>query len=212
MSELHDDLRLSWYMPKCRTCELKGQMCALETHSDAKDNIICSNIPNQDMVGKLPLTTFIAVILVICSPTIICVVGSLIIWIRSCYRNRRSNHRLQNESVATHGPDLVDELGLAELNIEFARQVVRLGLNEEASPEYRPTILISELQEVGQNPNSENETACAICMVDYRRKDRIGTLPACGHYFHANCINKWLVSRGRFGKTCPICRTPVDSP
>lgn len=47
MSELHDDLRLSWYMPKCRTCELKGQMCALETHSDAKDNIICSNIPNQ---------------------------------------------------------------------------------------------------------------------------------------------------------------------
>lgn len=46
-SELHDDLRLSWYMPECRPCELKGQMCGLETDSNGTRVIICSNIPNQ---------------------------------------------------------------------------------------------------------------------------------------------------------------------
>ncbi|XP_021764242.1 putative RING-H2 finger protein ATL21B [Chenopodium quinoa] len=211
-SELHDDLRLSWYMPECRPCELNGQMCGLKTNNNnGSQVIICSNNPNQGMVGKLPITTFIAVILVICSPTLICLVGSLIIWIRACLRHRSLNRDLQLESVVTNGPDRIGELGLAELNIEFAMQVVRLGQNEEASPEYRPTIVISEIEEVGQGPNSENENACAICMGEYIRKDRIGTLPVCGHYFHANCVNKWLLSRGRFGKTCPICRTPVDS-
>lgn len=46
-SDLHDDLRLSWYMPECRPCELKGQMCALDTSSNDSEVIICSNIPNQ---------------------------------------------------------------------------------------------------------------------------------------------------------------------
>ncbi|XP_057528054.1 putative RING-H2 finger protein ATL21B [Amaranthus tricolor] len=213
-SELHDDLRLSWYMPECRPCEVKGQMCGLEIDSSGSNSIICSSIPNQGEGRKLPLSTFIAVILVICSPLIVCVLVSLIIGIRHCYKHRRSIPSAQTGSGSNHGqpgPPHISELGLEEINIEFARQVVQLGLSEVPDPNYRPTIVISEIQELGQGPNRENENTCAICMAEYRRKDRIGTLPICGHYFHANCINKWLLSCGRFGKTCPICRTPVDS-
>lgn len=42
-SEIHDDIRLSWYMPECRLCELKGQMCGLETDSSGSDVIVCSS-------------------------------------------------------------------------------------------------------------------------------------------------------------------------
>jgi hypothetical protein len=56
-----------------------------------------------------------------------------------------------------------------------------------------------------------------VCLEEYEAKDVVRVLPACGHAFHATCIDAWL----RQHPTCPVCRaslrarnacraTPVD--
>ena len=54
VSSLNDDLRLSWFMPECRSCELDGQMCGLNaTNSSGSPMIICWNIPNSGTLSSI---------------------------------------------------------------------------------------------------------------------------------------------------------------
>jgi len=48
---------------------------------------------------------------------------------------------------------------------------------------------------------------CAICLSEYAKGDElVRVLPACGHFFHAECgVDGWLRARG----TCPLCRAEV---
>ncbi|KAK4340713.1 hypothetical protein RND71_039214 [Anisodus tanguticus] len=43
---------------------------------------------------------------------------------------------------------------------------------------------------------------CAICLVEYVEGDEIRILPNCGHRFHLQCVDTWLVSNS----SCPSCR------
>ncbi|KMT14469.1 hypothetical protein BVRB_4g072440 [Beta vulgaris subsp. vulgaris] len=45
---------------------------------------------------------------------------------------------------------------------------------------------------------------CVICQMEYKRKDRLITLP-CKHKYHIGCGTKWL----SINKACPICYTEV---
>ncbi|GAB2287034.1 hypothetical protein Dimus_021421 [Dionaea muscipula] len=45
---------------------------------------------------------------------------------------------------------------------------------------------------------------CVICQMEYRRGDRLITLP-CKHKYHVDCGSKWL----GINKACPICYTEV---
>lgn len=47
-----------------------------------------------------------------------------------------------------------------------------------------------------------NDNICAICVSEYQPKEMLRTIPKCGHYFHAQCIDQWL---GR-NASCPMCR------
>ncbi|CAN6298427.1 unnamed protein product [Urochloa humidicola] len=49
--------------------------------------------------------------------------------------------------------------------------------------------------------------SCAICLSEYASGDeRMRVLPACGHFFHAECgIDWWFRTRG----TCPYCRAAL---
>mmetsp|Transcript_6613 Transcript_6613/g.14400 ORF Transcript_6613/g.14400 Transcript_6613/m.14400 type:complete len:373 (-) Transcript_6613:32-1150(-) len=47
---------------------------------------------------------------------------------------------------------------------------------------------------------------CSICLEACEEGQRMRTVLACGHQFHADCIEKWLVRR----EWCPNCRTYVD--
>jgi hypothetical protein len=46
---------------------------------------------------------------------------------------------------------------------------------------------------------------CAICLGLVRAGEAVRRLPACGHLFHAGCVDKWL----RAHATCPLCRAAV---
>ncbi|PIN26619.1 hypothetical protein CDL12_00599 [Handroanthus impetiginosus] len=44
---------------------------------------------------------------------------------------------------------------------------------------------------------------CSICLAEYKDTDLIRLLPDCGHFFHRNCVDRWLMLH----PTCPVCRT-----
>ncbi|OEL16704.1 hypothetical protein BAE44_0022276 [Dichanthelium oligosanthes] len=46
---------------------------------------------------------------------------------------------------------------------------------------------------------------CTVCLEEYEAKDVVRVLPACGHAFHAPCIDAWL----RQHPTCPVCRASL---
>ncbi|KAL3512219.1 hypothetical protein ACH5RR_024936 [Cinchona calisaya] len=52
----------------------------------------------------------------------------------------------------------------------------------------------------------EMERKCSICQEEYEADDEMGKLN-CGHYFHMQCIKKWLSQKN----ACPICKTEAVS-
>uniref|UniRef100_A0ACD5WUQ3 Uncharacterized protein n=1 Tax=Avena sativa TaxID=4498 RepID=A0ACD5WUQ3_AVESA len=44
--------------------------------------------------------------------------------------------------------------------------------------------------------------SCAVCLDELREGALVRMLPSCKHYFHASCVDVWLLSRA----TCPLCR------
>lgn len=53
------------------------------------------------------------------------------------------------------------------------------------------------------NKQIHKNNSCVICTQKYVKNDIILTLP-CMHYFHENCIRKWIQNFHK--KTCPHCR------
>ncbi|CAL4887574.1 unnamed protein product [Urochloa decumbens] len=56
-----------------------------------------------------------------------------------------------------------------------------------------------------QRPEVQEESQCTVCLEEYEAKDVVRVLPACGHAFHAPCIDAWL----RHHPTCPVCRASL---
>ncbi|KAL3529248.1 hypothetical protein ACH5RR_008570 [Cinchona calisaya] len=53
---------------------------------------------------------------------------------------------------------------------------------------------------------TEMEKKCSVCQEEYEADDETGKLN-CGHYFHIQCIKKWLSQKN----ACPICKTEAVS-
>ncbi|KAJ3677486.1 hypothetical protein LUZ60_003210 [Juncus effusus] len=49
---------------------------------------------------------------------------------------------------------------------------------------------------------------CAVCLCEFTEEDKLRLLPLCGHAFHLNCIDTWLLSNS----TCPLCRGALFVP
>jgi len=43
---------------------------------------------------------------------------------------------------------------------------------------------------------------CSVCLDELREGALVRMLPTCKHYFHAQCVDVWLLSHA----TCPVCR------
>jgi hypothetical protein len=57
------------------------------------------------------------------------------------------------------------------------------------------------LQTVSQI-DCNTHTSCSVCLEEFvAEKTQVRTLP-CGHFFHENCLNDWIL----VSKTCPLCR------
>nr|XP_016478281.1 PREDICTED: E3 ubiquitin ligase BIG BROTHER-related-like [Nicotiana tabacum] len=102
--------------------------------------------------------------------------------------------------------NLDDEIEEEEEKEEFGVDIYD-SLDREIEKEFG--IDISEYLEtrIFYAPMCEDEEkdACFICAYEYEDDDIIGTLQ-CGYDFHADCANKWLLTRT---KSCPCCSDPV---
>jgi hypothetical protein len=54
--------------------------------------------------------------------------------------------------------------------------------------------------ESGTAKTQEVSSLCSICTEDFTEGARLRKLP-CGHVFHPQCIDPWLINRAR---TCPL--------
>ena len=43
---------------------------------------------------------------------------------------------------------------------------------------------------------------CSICLGEFAEGEQVKALPQCGHCFHPECVDAWLLSR----PSCPLCR------
>ncbi|CAA3000017.1 RING-H2 finger ATL47 [Olea europaea subsp. europaea] len=49
---------------------------------------------------------------------------------------------------------------------------------------------------------------CAVCLCEFSEQDNLRLLPLCGHAFHIDCIDTWLLSNS----SCPLCRGVILAP
>ena len=76
----------------------------------------------------------------------------------------------------------------------------------KAIVESLPVRTISE-EQILANASGADEamTKCMVCLIEYEAGEELRTMP-CLHFFHRECIDKWLLERG---STCPICKFNV---
>lgn len=53
--------------------------------------------------------------------------------------------------------------------------------------------------------SDKKQSDCAICLTEFGDGDLMRVLPQCGHIFHVDCIDTWLLSHS----SCPSCRQLV---
>ncbi|CAO2821290.1 unnamed protein product [Amaranthus hypochondriacus] len=172
-SDIHDDIRLSWYMPECRLCELKGQMCGLETDSSGSDVIVCSSDFDEGDSGD----AMFAIGLLYAAPLILISLFCIMYFLMKARRNIPLNTTLSS--------------------IPMTSSVVVHGLNRSVIDSY-PKIVLGETKRL---PKPEHKS-CSICLGEYESNEILRAIPICGHYFHAHCIDEWLL----LNASCPICR------
>eukprot|EP00435_Cladocopium_sp_Y103_P063120 s1341_g24.t1 len=57
------------------------------------------------------------------------------------------------------------------------------------------------------HPDAPEESSCSICLEQYQDGNLLTELPNCGHFFHVECIGRWL----RANNQCPLCRRSQGS-
>ncbi|KAK1626847.1 hypothetical protein QYE76_001162 [Lolium multiflorum] len=55
-----------------------------------------------------------------------------------------------------------------------------------------------------EEATADNDTTCAVCLVEYSDGAELRRLPGCAHAFHRACVDQWLRRR----PSCPRCRMP----
>lgn len=69
-----------------------------------------------------------------------------------------------------------------------------------------PVFLYREVV-VGAAAGAKEPFDCAVCLCEFAAEDRLRLLPLCGHAFHIDCIDTWLLSNS----TCPLCRCALGA-
>ncbi|KAG1361931.1 putative RING-H2 finger protein ATL72 [Cocos nucifera] len=103
-----------------------------------------------------------------------------------------------------HGPQPDNN---ATANPENGRTVTAVGAQDPRGSvqiQAIPVLIYVDLPSCSSTrPEAE---ICPVCLGDYAAGEEVRVLPKCGHMFHKDCIDRWLISRS---SSCPICRAPA---
>uniref|UniRef100_A0ACD5VB86 Uncharacterized protein n=1 Tax=Avena sativa TaxID=4498 RepID=A0ACD5VB86_AVESA len=151
--------------------------------------------------GKIsPAVLFIIVILAV----VFFISGLLHLLVRLLMKKQ---HRRRGGSAGLAG-----QHGPGEADAALQRQLQQLfhlhdsGL-DQAFIDALPVFSYREIV-VGGSGGDKEPFDCAVCLCEFDSEDRLRLLPLCGHAFHLNCIDTWLLSNS----TCPLCRGVLFAP
>ncbi|KFH13094.1 zinc finger, C3HC4 type (RING finger) domain-containing protein [Toxoplasma gondii VAND] len=108
------------------------------------------------------------------------------------YRARRAEQEfqiLQNE-------DMLTRWGRINVFAQYGIHILRKGLTTEQ---------IQKLPHEKLQSVPIDQSACSICLDDFRAGDDVRVLQACGHIFHRCCIDIWLLRNA----ICPNCKSAI---
>jgi hypothetical protein len=76
----------------------------------------------------------------------------------------------------------------------------RMSTNNNGAPTHN-TIMNNTIIDIATNV----EEQCSICRENYQTNNIMRKINRCGHYFHHQCLDTWLVDNA----TCPNCRGSI---
>ncbi|KAK1378139.1 Zinc finger, RING/FYVE/PHD-type [Heracleum sosnowskyi] len=171
-----------WDLPVCTMCEAQNRTCGFKNAETLELGCSASSKTGLSMSKKCGIAAGVVV------PGLF-----LLFFIIKCV-GKKMNHRSDIErhsapslptTIVPQSPTFVT--GLDKITIDSYPMMV-LGASKRLP--------------------KPSDSICAICLSEYQPKDKIRTVPACNHYFHSCCIDKWL----KLNATCPVCRnSPEES-
>ncbi|XP_006280571.2 RING-H2 finger protein ATL20 [Capsella rubella] len=186
-SDLSDNLWLTWRVPRCRKCEIRGGKCGIKSNSSR--DTICSHVHKP----AIPRRARYAIAIGAGIP------GALIAFGLFCFVYSKINECIIKRRRLVPSPP--DHINNAQAAHYLHSGVVVTGLDEPTIESY-PKIVLGESKRL---PKIDDST-CAICLSEYEPKETLRTIPPCQHCFHADCIDEWLKLNG----TCPVCRNSPE--
>jgi hypothetical protein len=182
-SDLSDNLWLTWRVPRCSRCEIKGGKCGIKSNSSRE--IICSHVHKP----AIPRRARYAIAVGAGIP------GALIVFGLFCFVYSKISSCIKRRRLVP-----TPEINNAQAHYLHSSVIV-MGLDGPTIESY-PKIVLGESKRL---PKVDDAT-CAICLSEYEPKETLRTIPQCQHCFHADCIDEWLKLNG----TCPVCRNSPE--
>ncbi|CAF1897656.1 hypothetical protein HID58_046468 [Brassica napus] len=182
-SELSDNLWLTWRVPRCGRCEIRGGKCGIKSNSSRET--ICSDAHKPAIPRKARYAIAIGA----------GIPGTLIIFGLFCFVYSKINSCIKRRRLVPHS-----EINSTQAH-SLQSSIMITGLDAPTLESY-PKIVLGESKRL---PKIDDAT-CSICLSEYEPKETLKTIPPCQHCFHADCIDEWLKLNG----TCPVCRNPLE--
>lgn len=61
------------------------------------------------------------------------------------------------------------------------------------------------LHQLWSPPVGASVDDCCICLGIFQEGDKVKLLPECKHYYHSECVDRWLSTH----TSCPLCRASI---
>ena len=143
--------------------------------------------PSSSSLSKISPVLLLVIVLL----TVIFFISGVVHLLLRCIMKRPSS------SPIYHSNSYPENSGSHALQRQL-RQLFRLhdsGL-DQAIIDALPVFYYKEIM------GSKEPFDCAVCLCEFSGQDELRLLPPCGHAFHIQCIDTWLLSNS----TCPLCR------
>ncbi|XP_040382675.1 NEP1-interacting protein-like 1 [Oryza brachyantha] len=79
------------------------------------------------------------------------------------------------------------------------------GMPADAIAALPVTTFTAEQTAAGACGGGGDRAGCSVCLQDFEAGEEARRLPECGHTFHLQCIDSWLLRHA----SCPLCRRTV---
>ncbi|KAF8027810.1 hypothetical protein BT93_E0669 [Corymbia citriodora subsp. variegata] len=187
--DITESVTLEWDQPDCRSCEESGGRCGLNGSTGSQ--VGCFSKP-----GLSKSAAKLAIIPAVLVPSLLCMFGIACYLSLRARVSRHSSHRRQPPDNNNSENNVVDISSPPSPPGETHRTTGdAAGLDSLTIETYPKT----QVGDDGGVPRP-NDNICAICLSEYQPKETLRTIPMCGHYFHAQCIDHWH----RRNASCPM--------